>query len=72
MENKRAGQRAEAELLFRRATVVDGTGASRRRADVAVAGGRIVAVGELAGWRADRIIEADGRARAGLHRYPYP
>lgn len=64
MENKRAGQRAEAELLFRRATVVDGTGASRRRADVAVASGRIVAVGELAGWRADRIIEADGRVLA--------
>ena len=64
MENKRAGQRAEAELLFRRATVVDGTGVSRRRADVAVASGRIVAVGELAGWRADRIIEADGRVLA--------
>ena len=38
--------------MFRRATVVDGTGVSRRRADVAVASGRIVAVGELAGWRA--------------------
>ncbi|WP_249204979.1 D-aminoacylase [Achromobacter sp. Marseille-Q0513] len=64
MENKMTGQRPEAELMFRRATLVDGTGASRRRADVAVAGGRIVAVGELDGWRADRIIEADGRVLA--------
>ncbi|PKN57299.1 MAG: amidohydrolase [Deltaproteobacteria bacterium HGW-Deltaproteobacteria-14] len=40
-------------------TVVDGTGAPARRADVAVADGRIVAVGECAGGAA-RTIDADG------------
>ena len=41
----------QADLLFRNADVIDGTGATRRRADVAVTGSRIVAVGDLAEWR---------------------
>ena len=40
----------KADLLFRNADVIDGTGADRRRADVAVTGSRIVALGELADW----------------------
>ncbi|QOT79167.1 N-acyl-D-amino-acid deacylase family protein [Cupriavidus basilensis] len=53
-----------ADLLFRRATLVDGTGAPRRIADVAVAGGRVVAVGDLAGMRARAVIDAAGRVLA--------
>ncbi len=51
------------DLLIRNATVVDGTGAPARRADVAIAGGRIVEVGK-ASQGAKRIIDADGRVVA--------
>ncbi len=48
-------------VLFRGCEVVDGTGAPRSRADVALAGGRIAAVGEAAaGIGADRIVDASG------------
>lgn len=46
--------------VFRRATVVDGTGAPRYGADVAVLGDRIAAIGNLAGVAAEREIEASG------------
>ena len=39
---------ASMDLVVVGGTVIDGTGASRRRADVGVAGGRIVAIGDLA------------------------
>ncbi|WP_433438092.1 N-acyl-D-amino-acid deacylase family protein [Nonomuraea sp. CA-141351] len=41
--------------------VLDGTGAPPYRADVAVADGRIVAVGRLAGAQAETVIDATGR-----------
>ncbi|MCD9624479.1 N-acyl-D-amino-acid deacylase family protein [Rhabdothermincola salaria] len=47
------------DLVIRNGTVVDGTGAPRREADVAVDGGRIVAVGDVEG-RGRRELEADG------------
>jgi N-acyl-D-aspartate/D-glutamate deacylase len=53
-----------AELLFRNALVVDGTGSPARMADVAIAGGLIVAVGENLPGAADETIDADGLALA--------
>jgi N-acyl-D-amino-acid deacylase len=48
-----------AELVIRGGTVVDGTGAPARTADVAVDGGRITEVGRVDG-RGDREVDADG------------
>src|SRR5580704_6334163 len=47
------------DLIIRNGTVVDGTGASRHQADVAIAQGRIVEVGKVRDG-ADRIIDAAG------------
>ena len=47
------------DLVIRGGTVVDGSGAPARRADVAIAGGRIRAVGNLTG-RGAREIDAGG------------
>ena len=54
------------DVLFRGATVYDGTGQPGRRTDVAVAGGRIVSVddGARSGEAIDRIVDADGLALA--------
>ena len=49
------------DVLFRGGTVIDGTGAPRVRADVAVAGERIAATGRLDGARAARTIDATER-----------
>lgn len=51
----------DADLLLRDATVVDGTGAAPFAGDVAVADGRIVAVGHLSDVRASRVVDLDGR-----------
>ncbi len=48
------------DILFRGGVVVDGTGGARRRADVAVTGERIAAVGDLAGATARRVVDATG------------
>ena len=50
---------AEHELVVRGGTVVDGTGAPPRTADVAVDGGVVVEVGAVAG-RGTREVDADG------------
>lgn len=47
------------DLVIRGGTVVDGTGAAGRPADVAIEGDRVVAVGEVTG-SARRTIDADG------------
>jgi N-acyl-D-amino-acid deacylase len=49
------------DLLIRGARAIDGTGNPWRHADVAVAKGRIAAVGNLRGASARRVIEAPGR-----------
>jgi N-acyl-D-aspartate/D-glutamate deacylase len=48
------------DLLITGGTLIDGTGAPRRTADVAVADGRVAALGRLAGAAARRTIDADG------------
>lgn len=52
------------DLLIRGATLVDGSGAPRRRADVAVDGDRIAAVGDLGGAAARRVLDGDGLVAA--------
>jgi N-acyl-D-amino-acid deacylase len=52
------------DLLIRGGDVVDGTGAPARRADVALRGGRIAAVGEGLARRAERVLDADGQVVA--------
>jgi len=47
------------DLLLRGGTLVDGTGAPARRGDLAVRGGRIAALGDVAGT-ADRTLDAEG------------
>ena len=51
----------ELDLVIRNGTVVDGTGAPSKRADVAIAGDRIVAVDEGIDAGAAREIDAEGR-----------
>jgi N-acyl-D-amino-acid deacylase len=48
------------DVIVRHGTVVDGTGAPRYRADVAIAGGSIARVGDLANARAEVDIDATG------------
>ena len=54
------------DLLIRGGTVVDGTGAEPRRADVLITDGIVAEIGEspgeLAGRRVDRTIDAEGHA----------
>jgi len=50
------------DLIIRNGTVVDGTGADARRADVAIDGERITAIGDLADATATNEIDAAGLA----------
>jgi N-acyl-D-amino-acid deacylase len=52
------------DTIIRDATIFDGTGAPRRRGDVAINGDRIAGVGDLGAWSADREIVATGKAVA--------
>ena len=49
------------DLVIRNGTVIDGTGAPGRRADVAVDGDRIVAIGDVDATDAGRVIDAEGK-----------
>jgi len=55
---------ATADLVIRNGTVIDGTGAARVRADVAVSDDRIVAVGDLAETKGNREVDATGHVVA--------
>lgn len=48
------------DLIVRNGSVVDGSGAPARRADVGVQAGRITEVGSLSGRAAGRVVDADG------------
>src|SRR5258706_1783514 len=52
------------DLVIRNAAVIDGTRAPRYAADIAVAGGRIAAIGPLDAARADTDIDASGKVAA--------
>ena len=52
------------DLIIRDATIFDGTGAPRRKADIAVTNDRISGVGDLGSASADREIIATGKAVA--------
>jgi len=52
------------DIVVRNGSLIDGTGAPARRADVAIAGGKIVEVGEKLRASARRVIDADGLAVA--------
>jgi N-acyl-D-amino-acid deacylase len=49
------------DLIVRHGTVIDGTGADRWQADVAITGDRITAIGDLADLTAAQEIDATGR-----------
>ncbi|MBN8510690.1 MAG: amidohydrolase family protein, partial [Burkholderiales bacterium] len=51
----------EFDLIVAGGSVIDGTRAPRFAADVGVAGGRIAAIGDLAGQPARRRLDARGR-----------
>lgn len=51
----------QADIIIRGADIIDGTGRSRMRGDVAVVDDRIVAMGNLAHWKAGREIDAIGK-----------
>ena len=50
----------EYDVLIRGGTLIDGTGAPARSADVGLREGRIAAVGDLAAGTADRVVDASG------------
>ncbi len=49
------------DVLIKRGKVIDGTGAAARVADVAVAGGRVVEIGDLPEAGAQQVIDASGK-----------
>jgi N-acyl-D-amino-acid deacylase len=55
-----AQARPEYDVVLLGGTVVDGSGAPRRQADVAIAGDRIAAIGDLRGAAARRMVDARG------------
>ena len=59
-ESKRAGL-GDFDILIRHGRIVDGTGAPWYRADVGIKEGRIVAIGELSGRTAAKVIDAEGK-----------
>jgi N-acyl-D-amino-acid deacylase len=52
------------DLLIEHGELIDGSGAPRRRADVGVADGRVVAIGTLGGTAARRRVDASGQVVA--------
>ncbi len=57
-----AAEQTRYDVLIRNGTVYDGTGEPGRRADLAIAGDRVAALGTLQGAKADLVIDARGLA----------
>ena len=55
---------ADYDVLIRNGTIYDGTGAPAYKADLAISGDRLSAIGDLAGYSANLEIDADGLAVA--------
>lgn len=51
----------EFDTIIRHGTVIDGTGAAGRKADVGIVGDRIAAIGQLEAATAEQVIDATGR-----------
>ena len=49
------------DLIIRNGTIIDGTGAPARRADIGITNDRITSIGDLANAQAKQIIDATGR-----------
>ena len=65
------GGRADGDIVIRGGSLIDGSGAPARAADVAVSDGRIVGVGK--GLKGERELDATGQVVApGFHRHPHP
>lgn len=59
-----ANQKLKADIIFRNADIIDGTGGPRRKGDVAVTGDRIAAIGELSEMAGGREEDCSGLAVA--------
>ncbi|MFF0445254.1 amidohydrolase family protein [Streptomyces sp. NPDC004609] len=57
----RSGTRRTCDLLLRGGTLVDGTGAPRREADIAVAGGRVTVLPPGGRYEAAEVVDATGQ-----------
>jgi len=53
-------EQTKCDALFREGHIVDGSGDPSRVGDVAISGDRIVAIGDIEHWAADRVIDARG------------
>ena len=49
------------EIIIRNGNVIDGTGKPAFRADIAIDGGRIMAIGDLSAYRGKDEYDADGK-----------
>ena len=49
------------DILIKGGDLVDGTGSARRRADVAIQGDRVVAIGDLSDGASASVIDATGK-----------
>jgi N-acyl-D-amino-acid deacylase len=54
----------EFDTIVRRGTIIDGSGATRFRGDLGIAGDRILAIGDLSRYRAESEIDATGKVVA--------
>ena len=52
---------SKVDLRIDRATIVDGSGSPARQGQVAIAGGRVVAVGDALQVSAERVLDVDGQ-----------